>query len=82
VVFLPIGRVTGFSAMVAQANDGRSWKAATGEKNSSQRVASFGPACRFTFDDHLFLFSAINPRPPPASGPRRARAAASIFAAS
>src|SRR5260370_38257475 len=38
-------------------------------ENSSQRAASFGPACRFTLTITCFV-SAIIPRPTPASGPQ------------
>src|SRR6267143_5586694 len=38
-------------------------------ENSSQRAASFGPACRFTLTMTCFV-SAIIPRPTPASGPQ------------
>src|ERR1700687_838103 len=38
-------------------------------ENSSQRAASFGPACRFIRTMTCFV-SAIAPRPPPTSGPQ------------
>src|SRR6266702_8676416 len=60
VVFLP-SRVTGFSAMSRRQMmtfiEGRHLR-----ENSSQRAASFGPACRFTLT-MTCLVSAIIPQP-------------------
>src|SRR6267142_2617072 len=67
VVFLP-SRVTGFSAMSRRQMmtfiEGRHLR-----ENSSQRAASFGPACRFTLTMTCFV-SAIIPRPIPAADPK------------
>src|ERR1700682_5090322 len=67
VVFLP-SRVTGFSAMSRRQMmtfmEGRHLR-----ENSSQRAASFGPACRFTLTMTCFV-SAIIPRPTPACARR------------
>src|SRR5260370_23341320 len=66
VVFFP-SRVTGFSAMSRRQMmtfiEGRHLR-----ENSSQRAASFGPACRFILTMTCFA-SAIIPRPTPASNP-------------
>src|SRR2546423_5699462 len=63
VVFFP-SRVTGFSAMSRRQMmtfiEGRHLR-----ENSSQRAASFGPACRFTLTMTCFV-SDIDPRPTPA----------------
>src|SRR5207302_4378112 len=63
VVFFP-SRVTGFSAMSRRQMmtfiEGRHLR-----ENSSQRAASFGPACRFTLTMTCFV-SDIDPRPKPA----------------
>src|SRR5260370_21604284 len=60
VVFFP-SRVTGFSAMSRKQMmtfiEGRHLR-----ENSSQRAASFGPACRFTLTMTCFV-SAIIPQP-------------------
>src|SRR5438309_3089697 len=60
VVFFP-SRVTGFSAMSRRQMmtfiEGRHSR-----ENSSQRAASFGPACRFTLT-MTCLLSAIIPQP-------------------
>src|SRR6266550_2250645 len=63
VVFFP-SRVTGFSAVARRLKmkfiEGRHLR-----ENSSQRAASFGPACRFTLTMTCFV-SDIDPRPTPA----------------
>src|SRR2546430_5486227 len=63
VVFFP-SRVRGFSAMSRRQMmtfiEGRHLR-----ENSSQRAASFGPACRFTLTMTCFV-SDIDPRPKPA----------------
>src|SRR2546421_7671422 len=75
VVFLP-SRVTGFSAMSRRQMitfiEGRRLR-----ENSSQRAASFGPACRFILT-MTCLVSAIIPRPIPAPD-TKARAATLFY---
>src|SRR5713226_6831282 len=67
VVFFP-SRVTGFSAMSRRQMmtfiEGRHLR-----ENSSQRAASFGPACRFTLTMTCFV-SAIIPQPATAQHPK------------
>src|SRR6266478_491183 len=67
VVFFP-SLVTGFSAMSRRQMitfiEGRHFR-----ENSSQRAASFGPACRFTLTMTCFV-SAIIPQPATAQHPK------------
>src|SRR2546423_13018908 len=63
VVFFP-SRVTGFSAM-SRRQMMTFIEARNLRETSSQRAASFGPACRFTLTMPCFV-SDIDPRPTPA----------------